>query len=183
MAMPITISSRIVGQENNKFFVALNSFGLNDSGCMLEFEHDISHQHPWGVTMLEIRDKGDFSLFGMMIRSFMADSKASTEEERRTEAEARFATIISSELSTLLNSFHGISDISHQPIPIAPSSVKAEFHEEVFSFGAKDSDGKEFELMPMKLKMDELYNKPLVELGFFKSLPRHILSPEAGVSN
>ena len=178
--MPITISSRVVGQQANKFFVAFNNFGLKESGCMLEFDYDTKHEHPWGVTMVEIRDKGDFSLFGMMIRSFMSDSKATTEEDRRKEAEQRFANIISSDLSNFLNSFHGLSDMK-KPIPISPSSLTEELYEELFTFGSADEDGKGFELVPMKMKMNDLYKKPLIESGFFKGLPEHILNPEAGI--
>jgi len=183
MAMPITISSRLVGQQDNKFFVAFSNFGLNESGFMVECEFDQAHDLPWGVRMLEIRDKGDFSLFGMMIKSFIEDGESATLVQRKKDAEQKFAHLMSSELSSMLNGFHGVSDMQ-KPIPITPSSFIEQLSEEVFSFGSKGSDenGAEvFEIVPMKIKMTELYNKPLVSLGFFKGLPKYILNPEAGV--
>jgi len=184
MAMPIIISSRIVKEDGNKSLVAFSNFALNDSGFMVECEYDDKFEIPWGVKLMEIRDKGDFSLFGMMIKSFIVDGIASTFEQRRRDAEQKFANLVSAEISTMLNGFHGISD-TKKPIPISPEDFAEQISEEVFTFGSRSTDAagqSEFELVPMKIKMKALYSTPLVDLDFFKDLPPHILNPEAGIT-
>lgn len=185
MAMPITISSRVVGkEEENKFFVAFSNFALNDSGFMVECEFDSKFDLPWGVKVMEIRDKGNFSLFGMMIRSFVEDGEPSTLKQRKSDAEQKFANLVSAEISNMLNGFHGISDMN-KPVPLAPASFIEQFAEEVFTFGARGEDkngAEEFEIVPLKAKLTDLYTKPLISLNFFKDLPSHILSPTDSIA-
>ena len=178
MAMPITLNSRVIAKQGNSFHLAVSNFGLNDSGFMVVCEYDDKFDLPWGVTMVEIRDKGDFSLFGMMIKSFREDGTPDTLEKRINDAEQKFANIMSSNISTLLNGFHGIS-MDDKPVPLSVAEFEEQLHQEVFSFGAKnETDPEELELVPLKIKMTNLYRKPLVESAFFETLPPHILLDE-----
>ena len=182
MAMPITISSRIVNQNENKFLVAFTNYALNDSGFMVECEYDPSFELPWAVRMMEIRDKGNFSLFGMMIKSMIVPDNLSTKTQMHKDAEQKFANIMSSEVSNLLNGFHGVSNDA--PVPLKPESLIEELSEEVFTFGARDVNGEDsgFEIVPMRMKLSDLYKTPLTSSSFFKDLPSHILTPTDSIA-
>jgi len=159
MAMPILFNFRAVQKESSSVFLfALTNFSLDDSGILFELEYDDKHQHPWGITIKQVKGQP----FGYL--NNLPNEKLQ---------------ILSSAMSTYLNSCLGFTedgDAIHVPL-----SDVLDLSETVLTLSSSSEQDVEF--IPVIDQQKKLVDA-LNELEFFKSgSPDFVLNPPALVDN
>lgn len=160
MAMPILFNFRAIQKEDkNRFFFALSSYALDDSGILFELEYDDAHENPWGV-LINGHKGSDFGYF-----TNLSDDKKQ---------------IISAGLSSYLNAGHGF-DENNKPIAL-PLSEILKITEKVLTLRSFE-DGKFVEIITVADSQKELVDV-LSSLEFFKGgVPEHVTNPPALIDN
>ena len=173
MAAPILLNSRVVKREGKKFFLAISNFGFNDSGFMVECEHDASFDHPWAVKMIQLKLGKGITYFNMMRDHFYANR---TPEEQEKSKDEVFAYRLSNNISSHLNAFYGATQ-QGTPISLPVEEFEKMFSEQVFTMVTPAEVDMEFEFMPLNIDMKELFEKAYGSHKFNEGLPEHILNP------
>jgi hypothetical protein len=154
MAAPILLNIRAVQEVSaHKFYFALTSFALVDSGILFELEYDEDHKHPWGVTIVQVK--------GGSLGYFTSLNK---------EALQKF----SSAMSSYLNSFHGF--LNDAPKALLLSEVMT-LSEKVVTFRAAGVD--DIQLIDLNVTQQELVKQlASTDIEFFKGeAPDYVVNP------
>lgn len=154
MAAPILLNIREVQKVSPyKFYFALNSFALIDSGILFELEFDEDHKYPWGVTIIQVKG-GSFGYFTNL-------NKVALQK-------------FSGAMSSYLNSFHGFENSS--PKPLLLSEVET-ISEKVLTFRGVGED--DIQLIDLNVTQQELVKQlASTEIEFFKgAAPDYVLNP------
>lgn len=152
MALPIMFNLRYVSNANNKFYMALANFSMQDSGVLFECEYDEKFDAPWGITVNQVKG-GEFSYFANLSNDKL---------QKFSEA-----------MSQLINAFYGF-DTTGKPIFLKQHEIAVKLAEQVFVLGHRDTN---LELIPLGLTQSELMDRTPNQIPLFASMPKELLQP------
>ena len=152
MALPIMLNLRYVTTAQNKVFMALANFSVDDSGVLFECEYDAKFDAPWGIRIDQVKGR-EFGFF-----------KNLSDEKLQKFADA---------MSQLVNAYYGF-DSTGKPIPLSQAELPVKLAEQVFTFGTREDA---VELIPLGVTQKELMEKAPQDIAFVAAMPKELLDP------